>query len=29
MRFEASSEQALADYRNELETWLREQGIAV
>jgi phosphomannomutase/phosphoglucomutase len=29
MRFEASSEEALAAYRNELEAWLREQGIAV
>jgi phosphomannomutase/phosphoglucomutase len=29
MRFEASSEGSLASYRNEVETWLREQGIAV
>jgi hypothetical protein len=29
MRFEAETEDALAAYRHELESWLREQGIAV
>ena len=27
MRFEASSEELLAIYRNEVETWLRERGV--
>ena len=27
MRFEASSEELLAAYRNEMESWLRERGI--
>jgi phosphomannomutase/phosphoglucomutase len=29
MRFEAADERALADYRGEVERWLREQGVAV
>jgi phosphomannomutase/phosphoglucomutase len=29
MRFEASSEEKLAEYRHEVEQWLREQGIAI
>jgi len=29
MRFEASDEKALADYRSEVESWLRQQGISV
>jgi len=29
MRFEAASKEALASYRNEVGTWLREKGIAV
>jgi phosphomannomutase/phosphoglucomutase len=29
MRFEASSEERLAEYRHEVEQWLREQGISI
>ncbi|NIM50265.1 MAG: phosphomannomutase [Gemmatimonadales bacterium] len=29
MRFESTAEDSLAQYRNEVETWLREQGVAV
>jgi len=29
MRFEASSEELLAEYREEVESWLREHGVAV